>query len=166
VDAEASLVEYLKSKAGGKLMMSPKQLALELPVSEKQQSVLRKQQAFPIGSQEIGGKIFYSVYDVAAFIVRGKVTNAAGHSESTVRQQADTPKPQKRGAKTQPIADMSHLFNLRSFVAHVQHEAESLTHFADFMTQYERSYSLKQKLDAEMTNKPRRSSAEDNLGKM
>jgi hypothetical protein len=38
-----ALIDYLKNKTGGALMMTPKELAVEIRVSAKQQSKLRQE---------------------------------------------------------------------------------------------------------------------------
>ena len=66
---EEQLLNYLKEKTKGKLLMSPEQLAEEIGIPTKQQSKLRKEGRFPIPFKNIGRLVYYSIYDVANFVV-------------------------------------------------------------------------------------------------
>lgn len=158
-DAKTGLLEYLKNQTGGKLLMSPKQLAQEIPFSVKQQSELRIKGKFHIRSQQMGGKVFYSIFDVADYILTGKITADIGKPKPVIEPalpivQPEVSKPRRRGRKPVEIEDISHRFNLRSFVAHVQDKAEKLMAFSTLMTKYEQSFLLKEKLEAELPPLP------------
>ena len=62
---DQQLIDYLKERTKGKLLMSPEQLAEEIGIPAKQQSKLRKEGRFPIPFKNIGRLVYYSIYDVA-----------------------------------------------------------------------------------------------------
>ena len=66
-----ALIDYLMNKTGGALVMTPDELALEIRVSAKQQSKLRKEFKFPIPYQNTGRKVYYSLYAVADYLLDG-----------------------------------------------------------------------------------------------
>lgn len=127
--------------------MTPAQLAEEIPISAKQQSVLRKNNTFPIPYKKIGSKVYYSIYHVAEFLISGETSS---HDEELPSPEPVKPKAKKQVLQKGNTVDLSHLFNLRAFVAHIQHEAQALTTLADTMQRYEKSYTLKQKLEQEI----------------
>lgn len=49
---DQQLIDYLKERTKGKLLMSPEQLAEEIGIPSKQQSKLRKEGRFPHTLQE------------------------------------------------------------------------------------------------------------------
>lgn len=154
-EREAALVDYLRKKAGTNFM-TPAQLSEEIPVSAKQQSVLRKRHDFPIAWQEFNGRIHYSVFDIARFILHGEATAKPPASEvaSTPRKKTDKPivRKSKAGSSIETV-DMSHLFNLKMFVNHLRDEAAKLAELADDLTQYEKSLSLHEELQSELPQK-------------
>ena len=72
MEAKKDLLEYLETKYGNKFI-TPKQLSQEIPVSPKQQSLLRKKEQFPIKHKNIGKNVFYSIYSVASFLLDDEV---------------------------------------------------------------------------------------------
>ena len=68
---EQGLIDYLR-KTKGKLLMSPEQLSEEIGIPTKQQSKLRKEGRFPIPFKNIGRLVYYSIYDVAKFLLNGE----------------------------------------------------------------------------------------------
>lgn len=144
---EESLIAYLRGKAKNSLM-TPAQLAEEIPISAKQQSVLRQNGTFPIPHKKIGSKVYYSIFHVAEFLLNGETSDAPIIVKDEAPE-AIIPK-KKRVLQRGNLVDKSHLFNLRSFVAHIQQEAENITALANLMHKYEQSLSLKQKLESEL----------------
>lgn len=71
---DQQLIDYLKERTKGKLLMSPEQLAEEIGIPSKQQSKLRKEGRFPIPFKNIGRLVYYSIYDVADFLLNGETT--------------------------------------------------------------------------------------------
>lgn len=135
-------VQYLKTKAKGKLVMTPKQLADEIPVSVNQQYEKRKKKTFPIPHKNIGRNVYYSIFHIADFLLTGEVSKAEVKTEQ---------KPVlKREKATATTANLSHLFLLKSFVSHIQSEAEALTNLAESLLAYEKSLELKNKLEIEL----------------
>ena len=65
---DQQLIDYLRLKTKGKLLMSPEQLSEEIGIPAKQQSKLRKEGRFPIPFKNIGRLVYYSIYDVANFL--------------------------------------------------------------------------------------------------
>ena len=73
---DQQLIDYLREKTKGKLLMSPEQLSEEIGIPTKQQSKLRKEGRFPIPFKNIGRLVYYSIYDVADFLLNGESTPA------------------------------------------------------------------------------------------
>ena len=73
---QAEIIDYLKIKSGGKLVMTPEQLEQEIGISTKQQSVLRTQKRFPIPHKKVGRSVLYSILHIADFLIVGEVYTA------------------------------------------------------------------------------------------
>jgi len=147
-DIEQSLIAYLRSKSDGKEVMTPAQLSEVIQVSAKQQSVLRRDKAFPIPHRDIGRKVFYSIYHVAEFLLSGSVNEISKTPEPAIKEI-----PTARARRRKPVADMSHHFTLRMFVSHIKHEAEQLTYLAEIFETYEKRFSLKEELESKLAPK-------------
>ncbi|ABR91890.1 Hypothetical protein mma_2524 [Janthinobacterium sp. Marseille] len=136
------IVQYLKSKTKNKLVMTPKQLSEEIPVSVKQQSKLRENKNFPIPHKKVGRNVYYSIFHIADFLMNGEVSS---------QEEKIEPKPSTRkGKASSSPANLSHLFLLRSFATHIQAEAESLMNLSQGLIRYEQSAGLTNKLVREL----------------
>ncbi|MCP1401847.1 hypothetical protein [Achromobacter insolitus] len=128
------LIEYLKEKTKGKLLMSPEQLAEEIGIPSKQQSKLRKEGRFPIPFKNIGRLVYYSIYDVANFLLNGETAPAKELPEEAA---AATPLPKKKPAKaTAPVQDLSHIFMLRAFAQSLEERATAMLSLAENLKTY------------------------------
>lgn len=139
------IVQYLKTKTKGKLVMTPAQLADEIPVSVKQQSKLREDENFPIPHKKIGRNVYYSIFHIADFLLTGEVSKA----EEKTKQKPVV----KREKPRVTTANLSHLFLLKSFATHMLEEAERMKNLADGLIAYEKSAELKNKLETELNKK-------------
>ncbi|MBB1074920.1 hypothetical protein HUU62_10925 [Rhodoferax sp. 4810] len=123
------LIDYLKEKTKGTLLMSPEQLSEEIGIPTKQQSKLRKENRFPIPFKNIGRLVYYSIYDVANFLLNGETTP----SKEGPQEALPPPQPiKKRSAKpTAPVQDLSHIFMLRAFAKSLEERAMTMLNLAE-----------------------------------
>lgn len=123
---QAEIIEYLKIKAGGKLMMTPEQLESEIGISTKQQSVLRTQDRFPIPHKKIGRSVFYSIIHIADFLMDGEVYVSL--------KQKYEPKPPPKQSRNKSNTDLSHLFLLNAFVSNLESHIKQQQSIFNFMS--------------------------------
>lgn len=139
---QAEIIDYLKIKTGGKLVMTPEQLEQEIGITTKQQSVLRTQQRFPIPHKKVGRSVLYSIIHIADFLIDGEVY--------TKPNKKYEPKPSPKIARSKSNQDLSHLFLLRTFTSNIQSQASQLLQLSQGLTKYANSIelydNLKQKL--------------------
>ena len=130
---DQQLIDYLRAKTKGKLLMSPEQLAEEIGISTKQQSKLRNEGRFPIPFKNIGRLVYYSIYDVANFLLNGETAPS-----KEVPQEAPAPIViQKKSVKSKaPIQDLSHIFMLRAFAQSLEERATSMLSLAENLKDY------------------------------
>lgn len=132
---DQQLIDYLKERTKGKLLMSPEQLAEEIGIPSKQQSKLRKEGRFPIPFKNIGRLVYYSIYDVANFLLNGETAPAIELPEEAPA--AATPLPKKKPAKaTAPVQDLSHIFILRAFAQSLEERATAMLSLAENLKTY------------------------------
>ena len=130
---DQQLIDYLRGKTKGKLLMSPEQLAEEIGIPSKQQSKLRKEGRFPIPFKNIGRLVYYSVYDVANFLLNGDTTPVKEAPEPA----APTPLPKKKPAKPKTsVRDLSHIFMLRAFAQALEQRATAMISLAENLKDY------------------------------
>lgn len=143
------LVEYLKTKTGGALVMTPRELAVEIRVSPKQQSKLRQEGRFPIPHQHSGRTILYSLYAVADFLFDG-----AQSVPSPEPEEVRAPLPKQVATKTAGghsiPSDMSHLFLLRGFASGLDEQKARLDVLCPYFAHYLKAAPLSDKLEAEL----------------
>lgn len=131
---EEQLLDYLREKTKGKLLMSPEQLAEEIGIPAKQQSKLRKENRFPIPFKNIGRLVYYSIYDVADFLLNGETTPL---KEIPEEQQATALPIKKKPAKTTAaVQDLSHIFMLRAFAQSLEERATAMLSLAENLKNY------------------------------
>ena len=130
---DQQLIDYLRVKTKGKLLMSPEQLAEEIGIPTKQQSKLRKEGRFPIPFKNIGRQVYYSIYDVANFLLNGETAPS-----KEVPQGAPAPIViQKKGVKPKaPVQDLSHIFMLRAFAQSLEERAAAMLSLAENLEDY------------------------------
>ncbi|GKT21888.1 hypothetical protein [Acidovorax sp. SUPP3334] len=130
---DQQLIDYLRSKTKGKLLMSPEQLAEEIGIPTKQQSKLRKEGRFPIPFKNIGRLVYYSIYDVADFLLNGETAPS-----KEVPQKAPAPIViKKKGVKPKAhVQDLSHIFMLRAFAQSLEERAMTMLSLAENLKDY------------------------------
>lgn len=130
---DQQLIDYLRGKTKGKLLMSPEQLAEEIGIPSKQQSKLRKEGRFPIPFKNIGRLVYYSIYDVAQFLLNGE-------SAPTKEVPKEAPAPiviKKNNVKVKtPVQDLSHIFLLRAFAQSLEERATAMLSLAENLKDY------------------------------
>jgi hypothetical protein len=144
------VVDYLKNKTGGKLVMSSAQLADELPISVKQQSKLRQDNSFPIPSQTIGRKVYYSVFHIAEFLTTGAT------SDDTAPPPAPSAKATagRRSQKNSTTQNLSHLFLLKALAVRIEEEAKYLKALSNALEMFADRSDFKERLSNDLEAKP------------
>ena len=138
MEIQNQLIEHLKGKTNGKLVMTPKQLAEEIPISPKQQSKLREEKKFPIPHQNIGRNVYYSIFHIADFLLTGSVQQTA---EPEVKPKKEKPAPKKVSPPSSSV-NLSHLFLLRAFAGNLFAQAEEITNLAENILKYQNSAEM------------------------
>ena len=138
---QAEIIDYLKIKTGGKLVMTPEQLEQEIGISTKQQSVLRTQQRFPIPHKKMGRSILYSIIHIADFLIDGEVYTAPSKKYE--------PKPAPKISRSKSNQDLSHLFILNAFTTNLELQANSILQ----LSQNLKSFANSKKVYDELQNK-------------
>lgn len=129
---DQQLIDYLRVKTKGKLLMSPEQLAEEIGIPTKQQSKLRKEGRFPIPFKNIGRLVYYSIYDVANFLLNGETAPS-----KEVPQEVPAAIVKKKPAKVKaPVQDLSHIFLLRAFAQSLEERATAMLNLAENLKDY------------------------------
>ena len=151
-----ALVDYLRSKIGGALVMTSEELAFEIRVPAKQQSKLRKEARFPIPYQQTGRKVYYSVYAVADYLLDGVTMDFDRTAPpAVVPIKVTTDKKQSRNLRSQP-EDMSQLFMLRNLMVGLEEQKSNIDFLHDHFTRYIQSGTLAEKLELELKEKNER----------
>lgn len=130
---DQQLIDYLKERTKGKLLMSPEQLSEEIGIPSKQQSKLRKEGRFPIPFKNIGRLVYYSIYDVANFLLNGESTPSKEVPEEARAPITIKKKPAK---STAPVQDLSHIFMLRAFAQSLEERATVMINLAENLKNY------------------------------
>jgi hypothetical protein len=133
MEQTSNLVAYLRTRSGGREVLTPKQLEPILGISAKQQSLLRKENKLKIPYLVVGGKILYSIHAVADMLTRPAENEPA--PAKTVKAEKTTSSKTKAEDKwrsslkvpsSQPV-NMSQAL-LRAFVLNsIQAEISSLS---------------------------------------
>lgn len=138
-------LEHLRNITQGQAVITPQQLERVVPISEKQQCVMRKRGDFPIPFQMIGRRVHYSIFDVANHLVYGstQAVNQAPKEQTAL-------KPVANGSRTKAqVKNLSHLFTFSTFLDKVTKEAEFLSTLQKGLEQHQREQreeELKSKL--------------------
>ena len=130
---DQQLIDYLRGKTKGKLLMSPEQLSEEIGIPTKQQSKLRKEGRFPIPFKNIGRLVYYSIYDVANFLLNGETAPAKELPQEAPAPVTIKKKPVK---STAPVQDLSHIFMLRAFAQSLEERATAMLSLAENLKDY------------------------------
>ncbi len=133
MEQTSNLVAYLRTRSGGKEVLTPKQLEPILGISVKQQSLLRKENKLGFPHLTIGGKILYSIHAVAEMLTRPAPSQPSyTETAKTEKQPAVKSKPEDKWRSSlkvpssQPI-NMSQAL-LRAFVLNkIQAEISDLS---------------------------------------
>ncbi len=153
---EQQLIDDLKIRTNGKLLMSPVQLAEVLDIPPKQQSKLRKDGKFPVPFKNIGRLVYYSIYDVANFLLNGETTPTKEVPEEAPASQITLKK--KPAKPTAPVQDLSHIFMLRAFAKSLEERATAMLNLAENLKDYANKKEMKdrfeQKFPAKGSNEP------------
>ena len=145
------LIDYLKEKTKGKLLMSPEQLSEEIGIPPKQQSKLRKENRFPIPFKNIGRLVYYSIYDVANFLLNGETTPSKEVPEEAPAPQITVKK--KAQKSTAPVQDLSHIFMLRAFAKSLEERATSMLNLAENLNNYVTKKEMKDRFELKFPTK-------------
>jgi len=114
--------------------MTPEQLSEEIGIPTKQQSKLRKEGRFPIPFKNIGRLVYYSIFDVADFLLSGPTTPSTTSEKSAP---VDPPRTKKKATKPQAaVQDLSHIFLLRSFAQSLEDRAIAMLSLAENLKNY------------------------------
>lgn len=135
--AQEQLIDYLREKTKGKMLMTPEQLASEIGISTKQQSKLRQDNKFPIPHKNIGRLVYYSIYDVANFLLNGETNPIDEKTEQVLEQAKPVETVKKRAKKTDSrVQDLSHIFMLRAFATALEQRATRMLQLAQNLLNY------------------------------
>ena len=146
--AQEQLIDYLREKTKGKMLMTPEQLAQEIPISAKQQSKLRQDNEFPIPHKTIGRLVYYSIYDVANFLLNGEKTPIDEKTEQMLEQANPVETVKKKTKKTDnKVQDLSHIFMLRTFATALEQRATRMLQLAHNLLDYANKKELKDSFD-------------------
>lgn len=133
MEQTSNLVAYLRTRSGGREVLTPKQLEAILGISAKHQSLLRKENKLKIPYLVVGGKILYSIHAVAEMLTR-PAENKPEPAKPTKREKPTSSKTKAEDKwrsnlkvpSSQPI-NMSQAL-LRAFILNnIQAEISSLT---------------------------------------
>ena len=139
-----NLVIYLRSVADGRDLMNSIQLQKITGWSKKAQHDRRKKGTFPFPYQNNGRLFFYSIYDVANFLLNGSQNTP----KQAIEVQSSTMKPVAKGSKSN-ADDFSHVFTFATFFEKITKEANflnSLQQSLDVHQREERAKELSNKL--------------------
>ncbi|MFY3621236.1 hypothetical protein ACOTE8_12650 [Achromobacter xylosoxidans] len=153
MDIYQSLIEDLKIRTNGKLIISPEILSDMIGISTKQQSKLRKENNFPIPYKNMGRNVFYSIYHVADFLLNGEVSTVERKEEQEVSTEKYIKPTRKKQTTNTAVQDLSHLFLLRSFLSNIETDIEHLKSLHMQLSLYEKSATLKKELEEKLTVK-------------
>lgn len=152
--AQEQLIDYLREKTKGKMLMTPEQLANEIGVSAKQQSKLRQDNKFPIPHKNIGRLVYYSIYDVANFLLNGETNPIDEKTEQMLEQANPVETVKKRTKKADSkVQDLSHIFMLRAFATALEQKATKMLQLAQYLLNYVNKKELKDSFDLKFGSK-------------
>lgn len=133
MDAKKETLTYLRNKYQ-KEVITPKQLQNEFPMSIKHQSILRQEGRFPFKYIKVGKNVFYSIFAVADFLVDGEQVEVQKIEKELPPEQEVKQVKIKTKKTDERIEDLSHLFNMRGFVANLVGQQENITNLLNYFT--------------------------------
>lgn len=133
MDAKKEMITYLRGKYQ-KEVITPKQLQNEIPISIKQQSLLRQEGRFPFKFVKIGKNVFYPIFAVADFLVDGEQVEVKEVEKELPPQTEFKQTKQKIKKSDERVEDLSYLFNMRGFVANLVSQQENITNLINYFT--------------------------------
>jgi hypothetical protein len=153
--AQEQLIEYLRQKTKDKLLMTPEQLSNEIGISAKQQSKLRQDKVFPIPHKEIGRLIFYSIYDVANFLLNGETKAIDKETEQALETKILPVNVVKKKVRkdSNAVQDLSHIFMLRAFATSLEQRATKMLNLAQNLLNYADKKELKDSFELKFAEK-------------
>ncbi len=158
MEQTSNLVAYLRTRSGGKEVLTPKQLEPILGISVKQQRLLRKENKLGFPHLTIGGKILYSIHAVAEMLTRPAQTEPA-QTETAKNEKPSASKSKAvdkwrsslKVPSSQPI-NMSQAL-LRAFMLNnIQTEISTLTALTKELKTLQRSEELRATLEKKSQN--------------
>ena len=132
-------------------MMTPKELAVEIRVSEKQQSKLRQEKRFPIPHKDFGRSVQYSINAIADFLLTGEI-NEERAPETVTPAPSSVALPTHKKAGTGAI-DLSQMILLNSFVVTLEEQLTNIESLHGYFTQYIKAKSLCDSLESKFARK-------------
>jgi len=153
MEQTSNLVAYLRTRSGGREVLTPKQLEPILGISAKHQSLLRKENKLKIPYLVVGGKILYSIYAVADLLTRpaennpepAKLTKHEKTTSSKTKAE-DKWRSNLKVPSSQPV-NMSQAL-LRAFLLNnIQAEIASLTALTKELDTLQRAEDLRADLE-------------------
>ena len=155
--AQEQLIEYLRDKTKGKLLMTPEQLSDETGISTKQQSKLRKDKQFPIPHKNVGRLVYYSIYDIANFLLNGETKPIEQETDKILEQRkkqdtAELAKIKLR-KKTSLVQDLSHIFVLKAFATALEQRATKMLNLAQYLLNYAGKKEMKESFELKFAQK-------------
>ena len=125
-------------------MMTPKELAVEIRISAKQQSNLRREGRFPIPHRTIGKNIHYSINAIADFLLTGE-------SEVIAVEPPPAPAPTPPTVQLRKLRhgpqDLSQMLLLNSFVANLQSQMANIESLHSYFTTYIKTKTLNDRIE-------------------
>jgi len=121
--------------------MTPKELAVEIRVSEKQQSKLRQENRFPIPNRGFGRSVQYSIHAIADYLLTGEA------KEEPAVQEAPAPSPAKRQVRS-GLQDLSRMLLTKSFIASLEPHKDDFQHLFLHLSQLVETLPAEHRLGA------------------
>ena len=149
-EEKQALIEYLKTKTGGALMMTPKELAVEIRVSEKQQSKLRQEKRFPIPHKDFGRSVQYPINAIADFLLTGETHEKEAEQVAPPHPCVSLPTYKKPRTGAVPL---SQIILLNSFVVTLEEQLTNIESLHGYFTEYIRAKSLSDSLESKLARK-------------
>ena len=144
-----NIVIYLRSVADGKELMNSIQLEKVTGWSKKAQHDRRRKGTFPFPFQSNGRLFFYSIYDVANFLLNGSQSQP---QQATAAPAAPAMKAIAKGSRSTNADDFSHVFTFATFFERVTKEANFLNALQQSLDVHQRE-ERKDDLTNQLTHK-------------
>lgn len=150
-----NIVIYLRSVADGKELMNSIQLEKVTGWSKKAQHDRRRKGTFPFPYQNNGRLFFYSIYDVANFLLNGSQSQPQQATAAPAAPAAPTAPAMKaiaKGSRSTNADDFSHAFTFATFLEKVTKEANFLNALQQSLDVHQRE-ERKDDLTNQLTHK-------------